>query len=70
MYKDLEGKTAVVTGSGKRTGIGYAIAEKFASCGAHVVIADLGITSQPGVAGEIRGPRGNGEHCRRPVRKI
>jgi NAD(P)-dependent dehydrogenase (short-subunit alcohol dehydrogenase family) len=49
MYKDLVGKVAVVTGSGKRTGIGYAIAEKFASCGAQVVIADLGITSQPGV---------------------
>ncbi|MEA1971483.1 MAG: SDR family NAD(P)-dependent oxidoreductase [Thermodesulfobacteriota bacterium] len=42
MYKDLEKKTAVVTGAGKRTGIGYAIAEKLASCGANVVIADLG----------------------------
>ncbi len=42
MYKDLGKKTAVVTGSGKRTGIGYAIAEKLASCGANVVIADLG----------------------------
>ncbi len=45
MYKDLEKKTAVVTGSGKRTGIGYAIAEKLASCGANVVIADLGKVS-------------------------
>lgn len=44
MYKDLRKKTAVVTGSGKRTGIGYAIAEKLASCGANVVIADLGKT--------------------------
>ena len=44
VYKDLEKKTAVVTGSGKRTGIGYAIAEKLASCGANVVIADLGKT--------------------------
>ncbi len=42
MYSDLEGKTALITGSGKRTGIGYAIAEKLASCGANVVIADLG----------------------------
>jgi len=55
MYKDLEGKIAVVTGSGKRTGIGYAIAEKFASCGAQVVIADLGITNQPGVAVKFGG---------------
>lgn len=45
MYKDLEKKTAVVTGSGKRSGIGYAIAEKMASCGANVVIADLGKVS-------------------------
>jgi len=44
VYKDLEKKTAVVTGSGKKTGIGYAIAEKLASCGANVVIADLGKT--------------------------
>ena len=42
MYKDLEGKTALVTGSGKKTGIGFAIAEKMASCGANVIIADLG----------------------------
>jgi NAD(P)-dependent dehydrogenase (short-subunit alcohol dehydrogenase family) len=44
MYSDLEGKAALVTGSGKRTGIGYAMAEKLASCGANVVIADLGKT--------------------------
>jgi len=42
MYKDLEGKTALVTGSGKRSGIGFAIAEKMASCGSNVIIADLG----------------------------
>jgi len=49
VYKDLEKKTAVVTGSGKRTGIGYAIAEKLASCGANVVIADLGKGSSDGM---------------------
>ncbi len=48
-YNDLQGKTALVTGSGKKTGIGYAIAEKLASCGCHVIIADLG---RPPVAGE------------------
>ena len=42
MYEDLKGKTAIVTGSGKKTGIGYGIAVKLASCGCHVVIADLG----------------------------
>jgi len=49
IYKDLQGKTAMVTGSGKKTGIGYAIAEKLASCGCNVIIADLG---KPPVAGE------------------
>jgi NAD(P)-dependent dehydrogenase (short-subunit alcohol dehydrogenase family) len=41
MYADIRGKTAVVTGAGKRTGIGYAIAEKLAACGADIVVADL-----------------------------
>ncbi len=42
MYTDLKGKTAVITGSGKRTGIGFAIADKLASSGVNLVISDLG----------------------------
>ncbi|MCP4664819.1 MAG: SDR family oxidoreductase [Deltaproteobacteria bacterium] len=42
MSSDLKEKTALVTGSGKRSGIGFAIAEKLASRGSRVVIADLG----------------------------
>ncbi len=38
----LTEKIALVTGSGKKTGIGYAMARKFAAEGAHVVIADFG----------------------------
>jgi len=41
MLADLKGKTALVTGAGKKTGIGFAIASKLAEAGAHVVIADL-----------------------------
>ena len=41
MYPDLKGKTALVTGAGKKSGIGYAIAQKLADSGANVVIADL-----------------------------
>ena len=44
MYTDLAGKTALITGAGKRTGIGYAIARKLAECKTNVVIADLGMT--------------------------
>jgi NAD(P)-dependent dehydrogenase (short-subunit alcohol dehydrogenase family) len=41
MYLDLKSKTALVTGAGKKTGIGYAIARKLAGSGANVIIADL-----------------------------
>ena len=41
MYLDLKGQTALVTGAGKKTGIGYAIAEKLAQSGANVVLADF-----------------------------
>ncbi len=42
MSNNLKGKTALITGSGKRTGIGYAIAEKLAAGGADIIITDLG----------------------------
>ena len=42
MSNDLKGKRALVTGSGKRSGIGFAIVEKLASRGADVIVADLG----------------------------
>lgn len=42
MYEDLKGKTALITGSGKRTGIGYAIAQALAKSGTNIIIADLG----------------------------
>ena len=42
MFEDLKGKTALIVGAGKKDGIGYAIAEKLASCGTHIIISDLG----------------------------
>ena len=41
MFEDIKGKIALITGAGKRNGIGYAIAHKMASCGVNVIIADL-----------------------------
>ncbi len=42
MYTDLKNKTVLVTGAGKRSGIGYAVARKFADNGANIIISDLG----------------------------
>jgi NAD(P)-dependent dehydrogenase (short-subunit alcohol dehydrogenase family) len=42
MNKNLKRKIALITGSGKKTGIGYAIANKFASEGCDIIIADYG----------------------------
>jgi NAD(P)-dependent dehydrogenase (short-subunit alcohol dehydrogenase family) len=41
MTADLNGKTALITGSGKKAGIGYGIVRRLADCGANVIIADL-----------------------------
>ena len=42
MELNLKGKIALVTGSGKKSGIGYAISKKLASEGCHIIIADYG----------------------------
>ena len=52
MHEDLKGKTALITGAGKKTGIGYAVAQRLASLGCHVVIADLG--RLPGTPSPVR----------------
>ncbi len=48
----LQGKTALITGSGKKTGIGYAIARKLASQGANIIIADYG--KEKGLDSDVR----------------
>ncbi|GAA4823860.1 SDR family oxidoreductase [Sphingosinicella ginsenosidimutans] len=44
MYPDLEGKVAIVTGAGRRKGLGEAIARKLAADGVRLLIHDLGRT--------------------------
>ncbi|MBT4262840.1 MAG: SDR family oxidoreductase [Deltaproteobacteria bacterium] len=41
MDKGLKGKVALITGAGKRNGIGFGIAERLASAGVNIVISDL-----------------------------
>jgi rhamnulose-1-phosphate aldolase/alcohol dehydrogenase len=55
--KPLDGKVALVTGAA--SGIGKAIAHKYALEGAHVVIADLNVDGAQGVAAEIVAARGD-----------
>jgi NAD(P)-dependent dehydrogenase (short-subunit alcohol dehydrogenase family) len=44
MYPDIEGKVAIVTGSGRSGGLGEAMAKRLAAEGARVVIHDIGLT--------------------------
>jgi NAD(P)-dependent dehydrogenase (short-subunit alcohol dehydrogenase family) len=53
MYEDLKGKTAVITGSGKKTGIGYAIAKTLAKDGVNIIIADLG-SEEVSLEGQVK----------------
>jgi meso-butanediol dehydrogenase/(S,S)-butanediol dehydrogenase/diacetyl reductase len=45
MYPELAGKVAVVTGAGRPTGLGAAIARRLAAEGVRVVVHDLGRTA-------------------------
>lgn len=42
IYKDLAGKTAVITGAGRAKGLGEAMAKRLAAEGVNVVITDIG----------------------------
>jgi 3-oxoacyl-[acyl-carrier protein] reductase len=59
--KKLEGKVAIVTGSGR--GIGRSVALKLASEGARVVINDLDVEPAQAVAKEIRDAGGEAVVC-------
>ncbi len=47
MIEELKGKTAIVTGSGRHTGLGKAIAMRLAEAGCNLVVADLGAAKGP-----------------------
>jgi NAD(P)-dependent dehydrogenase (short-subunit alcohol dehydrogenase family) len=43
--RDLTGKVAVVTGAGRRGGLGEGIVRRLAAGGAHVVLSDIGVSA-------------------------
>jgi NAD(P)-dependent dehydrogenase (short-subunit alcohol dehydrogenase family) len=47
MYPELAGKVAIVTGAGRRGGLGAAMALRLAAEGVKVVVADLGAAAGP-----------------------
>lgn len=50
--KSLQGKVAIITGAGRKKGLGEAIARKFCEQGAAVVITDIGKPSGPNLPSE------------------
>ena len=63
----LEGKIAVVTGAG--SGLGEAIALRFAQSGATVVLADLDVAGAEHALGEIKRAGGQGQVLKTDVSK-
>lgn len=53
MANTLEGKVAIVTGSGRRKGLGEGILKAFAEKGAKLVVTDLGAPAEHMEAGDI-----------------
>lgn len=47
MYPELAGKVAVITGSGRSTGLGAAMARRLAEEGCRIVVSDIGQSAGP-----------------------
>ena len=61
----LAGKTALVTGAG--SGIGAAIAERFARSGAHVIVTDINEAQAAAMDARLRAAGGSAEALRLDV---
>ena len=49
MYLELKGRTAIITGAGRRAGLGAAMALRLAQEGVNIVLADIGEAHSPRV---------------------
>ncbi|MEM9837774.1 MAG: SDR family oxidoreductase [Pseudomonadota bacterium] len=66
----LSGKTAVITGSGRRKGLGEAIAMRLAKDGANIVISDLGTSRDDATGAEHIGSTDEMEAIAADVRAL
>lgn len=65
----LEGRVAVVTGSGRHEGLGEAIAKRLAADGAAVVISDIGASKDSATPGEMIGASAEMEAIAEEIRE-
>lgn len=68
--KRLEGKVAVITGSGRKSGLGEAIAKKLATEGARIVLSDIGRPRDAATAAEHVGEVSEMEHIAAEIRGL
>jgi len=66
----LQGKVAIITGAGRKKGLGEAIARRFAEEGASVVITDIGTPSGPHLPAANIGTTAEMEEVAEGIRKI
>ncbi len=57
LYADLEGKVAIVTGSGRAKGLGEAMVKRLAAEGCRVVVSDIGAARGAEIPAEAIGSR-------------
>ena len=68
--KKLDGKVAIVTGSGRHKGLGQAIAKKLASEGARLVISDIGQAKDAATPSQSIGTTSEMEEVAEEIRAI
>ncbi len=68
MYSDLQGKVAIVTGAGRRRGLGEAMARRLAAEGCKVVLSDIGVARGNEMPAEAIGTRSELERVTAEIR--
>ncbi len=70
IYPDLKGKVAVITGSGRKAGLGAAMALRLAEEGCRIVLSDLGMPSGQNFPGSAIGMNDEMESVAQEIRAM